>query len=122
MNPDLKEISKAKRKIKRIVKKILMTQKRQKPTYLGVQTLTKQSGDLFNRSDVRFIKKGSSWVFQVDLMDYYLYLDEGTETIEPWFFTEEIIKNSDIADALEDATAESLDKILGSVINNLTKK
>ena len=52
-------------------------------------------------------------------MEYYFFLDEGTKYIEPWFFTEKIQSNTDIADALEDHAAESLDKIFGQIISNL---
>ena len=51
MTSDPKVTAAAKRKIKRVVRKILQTTQRDKPTYLGKRTLTEQTGNLFKRSD-----------------------------------------------------------------------
>jgi hypothetical protein len=117
-----KEISNAKRELQKLIENILKTHERSKPTTEGKKTLTKRSGNLFNQIKPSFSLSGDKVVMEVQMMEYYKYLDEGTKHIEPWFFSEEIMDSSKLEDITEKLVIGSIEETLTDMISNIQKK
>ena len=112
------QISKAKGQLKKLIEDILKTHKRSKKTYKGVNTLTKGTGNLFQQVQPEFSIKDGKIVMQVYMMDYYKYLDEGTKTIEPWFFSEAIMDSAEISKITENLV---LGTVEGQILDMFSK-
>jgi hypothetical protein len=122
LNVSAKYMNEAKRKLAKLIKEILENHPRSKSTYLGKKTLTKQTGRLFNRIAPRLKKTGGKFVFEVSMMEYYKYLDDGTEHIQPWFFSEEIIDSKEIAEITEDLIESTIEQTLFNMVSKFNKK
>ena len=58
---------------------------------------------------------------QVYMMDYYKYLDEGTKTIEPWFFSEAIMDSAEIGKITEDLVLGAVEGQILDIFSKLKK-
>ena len=117
-----KLVNDAKKDLQKLIRKILETHKRSKKTYLGKHTLTKQSGDLFRNIKPNFKLSGGKMIMEVQMMEYYKYLDEGTEHIKPWFFSEEIMNSNDIIKITEDIVELTVEETLFNMVSKFNKK
>lgn len=94
------------RKLAVLIQKTLRTKTRATPTYLGRHKLTKGTGNLFG--SLKNIKPqfkmsgGDNLNIEVDMMEYYQWLDAGTEHIEGWFFSEEIMDSRELGDIADE--------------------
>lgn len=115
-------VNDAKKDLQKLIRKILETHRRSKKTYLGKHTLTEQSGDLFRKIKPNFKLSGQKIIMEVQMMEYYKYLDEGTEHIEPWFFSEEIMVSDDIIKITEDVVGFTVEQTLFDMVSKFNKK
>jgi hypothetical protein len=115
------QVSKAKGQLKKLIEDILKNHKRSKKTYKGVNTLTKGTGNLFREIQPNFVVKEGKIVMEVYMMDYYKYLDEGTKTIEPWFFSEEIMDSAEISKITEDLVLGAVEGQILDIFSKLKK-
>jgi len=107
----------------KIIRKILKKHGRAgKPTYLGKQTLTKQSGNLFREIKPNFKISNNRVVWDVEMMEYYKYLDEGTSRIQPWFFSEEIMNDSQLMKISEDLLGSAVEETIFDMVSKINKK
>lgn len=115
-------VNDAKKDLQKLIRKILETHRRSKKTYLGKHTLTEQSGDLFRNIKPNFKLSGQKIIMEVQMMEYYKYLDEGTKHIEPWFFSEEIMMSDDIIKITEDVVGFTVEQTLFDMVSKFNKK
>ena len=120
-------IRKADKEIKKLMQDIIekkmggtTTKKKTTPK----RTLNKVSGNLHrNVKPVIRAKSNGELFIDVEVMEYYQYLDEGTKRIKnPWFLTEELMNKSEFLDAITDLTREGFEETIIEVFSKLPKK
>lgn len=116
-----KDISNAKSDLVKLIRKILETHKRSKAKANGKNVVEKKSGNLFREIRPTFSIKDSKLVMQVEMMEYYKYLDEGTKNIEGWFFSEAIMDSKEIDKLTTDLVEGTILGRLDDMISNIKK-
>jgi len=56
------------------------------------------------------------------MMEYYKYLDEGTSRIQPWFFSEEIMNDSQLMKISEDLLGSAVEETIFDMVSKINKK
>jgi len=115
------QVSRAKGQLQKLIRKILEETKRDKPTYKGVRTITKGTGNLFREIQPNFVVKEGRIVMEVYMMDYYQWLDAGTKTIDPWFFSEEIMDSAEITKITEDLVLGAIEGQILDIFSTIKK-
>ena len=116
-------VNKAKRKLRELILDILKTHQRSKPVKrTGKRTITKDTGNLFKNIKPKFLIDGKSLTMEVAMMEYYQWLDAGTEKIEPWFFSEEIMDSQDLADLGEELLGDAIEETLFDMLSSIKKR
>lgn len=71
--------------------------------------LNQISGDLKNKIKPIIKVQSNELVIDVEVMEYYKYLDVGTDRIKtPWFLTEELVGSPGFIGAIERLTAKGI--------------
>lgn len=112
-----KGMKKANKDIFKLVQKVL----KKTPRPSDGKRITRRSGNLF--SQIRPILKlqNKTLIIDIEVMEYYLYLDEGTKHIDPWLFTAEILESQEMMRIIEDLTLEGLEEVTIEALNNIKK-
>lgn len=117
------KVNKAKRKLRELILEVLKTHERSKPVKrTGRRTITKDTGNLFRNIKPKFSMDGSQLVMEVEMMEYYQWLDAGTEKIEPWFFSEEIMDSQKLIDLGEELLGDTIEETIFDMISSINKK
>jgi len=111
----------AEKKIAELILKILEKTQRSTPTYKGVRTITKDTGNLFRNIKPKITINNKVLNVDVEMMNYYQFLDAGTTNIEPWFFTEEIMDDPELLKIMDDLVYDSVDEKLIDMISKINK-
>lgn len=107
-------IRRANKDIKRILVKIIDTKRRSSDGH----TIQKRTGNLRKNIKPLIDIEGSELVVDIQVMEYYQYLDEGTRRIKPWFLTEELFDNEEFQTILQNLVAEGIE---GSIVDVVSK-
>lgn len=113
---------KAEKKLVLLIEKILKTHQRSKPTYKGVRTITKDTGNLFRNIKPHFILSGNTLNVDIQMMEYYKWLDAGTKDIDPWFFTEELMDSSELLQIMDELVYDGVENKILDMISDIEKK
>ena len=126
MAKKIKLSSVAKRKAEKelviLIRKVLENHKRSKKTYKGVNTITKDTGNLFRNIKPILTLNNSVLNIDVQMMNYYQWLDAGTKDIEPWFFTEEIMDSPELLEIMDELIFDGVENKLLDMISSIEKK
>ena len=100
------------KELKQLLQKVIDT-KRGGTTVKGSKgserTLNRNSGDLRNKIKPVIKVKGGELLIDIDVVEYYQYLDTGTDRIKnPWFLTEEFTNHVDFIAAISELTAKGI--------------
>jgi hypothetical protein len=115
-----KAINKAEKEIKDLMKKIIRTKKGGK----GNNAAKRDSGNLQdNIKPILTINKTTGEVeIDIQVMEYYQYLDEGTVRIKkPWFYTGELMSRVEFTDAIADLIAAGFEETTIDILSKLAK-
>lgn len=117
------KVNKAKRKLRELILEVLKTHERGKPVKrTGRRTITKDTGNLFKNIKPKFSMDGKELVMEVEMMEYYQWLDAGTKKIEPWFFSEEIMDSQKLIDLSEELLGDTIEETIFDMISSINKK
>ena len=117
------QVNRAKKRLRNLILEILKTHPRTKPVKrTGKRTITKDTGNLFKNIKPKFMLDGKSLTMEVSMMEYYQWLDAGTEKIQPWFFTEEIMDSSDLINITEELLGDMVEERLFDMLSSIKKK
>jgi len=116
-------IRKCDREIKALLQKIIDT-KKGGTTIEGqkgpARILNKNTGDLRKNIKPIIIVRNNELLIDIEVMSYYQYLDKGTNKIKnPWFLTDELIKDSRFLDSIAKLEAAG---IAAYINDNIGKK
>lgn len=105
-------LRKADKEIKDLMKKIIET-KRGGTTIKGAKgpsrTLNSISGDLKTRIKPVIKVKNGELVIDIEMVEYYQYLDKGTDRIKnPWFLTDELTSHIKFISSIEKLIAAGI--------------
>jgi hypothetical protein len=119
---DLRTADKA---IKKLLQKIIET-KRGGTTKDGnkasSRTLNKKSGKLYKNIKPIIKVVDDELLIDIKVMEYYQYLDEGTERIKyPWFLTGELIEKAEFLDIIDELYAKGIKNSLIKTLSEITK-
>ena len=74
-----------------------------------------------NKNFLKVSKDGSKVEIDINVIEYYLYLDEGTKRIEPWFLTDHILNDSEIQQAVLKLEIEGVRGAVIDMISSINK-
>jgi hypothetical protein len=113
----------AKRKITKLILNVLKTHRRGTPTKKeGKWTITKRTGELFKNIKPEFKLESNDLTIEVNMMEYYEWLDGGTSKMDGWFFSEEIMDSNEIIKIGEDLIGDTLESSILDMVSNINKK
>lgn len=97
-------IRKCDREIKKLLQDIISTKSggtTKKGNKARARRLKSNTGDLLNKIKPIIIVKNNEIHIDIQVMNYYQYLDVGTEKIKyPWFLTDELIESAPFLDSI----------------------
>lgn len=111
---DKKQLNRANREAVKIIQRIIKTKSRSSDG----KRIQKRTGNLLRNIKPIFKVKNNQLVIDVEVMEYYQYLDEGTRRIKPWFLTEEIMEDEEFLEIIEDLATDSLE---GAIVDAVSK-
>jgi len=107
------EIRKANSKIKRILVSIIDSKRRSSDGH----TIRKRTGNLRRNIKPLIEVDSGELVVDIQVMEYYQYLDVGTRRIQPWFLTEELFENEDFQKVLQDLVGDAIESSIIDVVS-----
>jgi hypothetical protein len=124
------EIMLTEREIIKQVHYILYSTKRPKAKLNGKHEIEKDTGELEavlkrNRGFIKLNAKGTGLNIDIEMINYFFFLDEGTKNMEGWFITDAIFDDPIINKIIKNLLTDGLKR--GSIdtiqqINKLKKK
>lgn len=112
---DKKKLRRANREAVKIIRRIIKTKKRPSDG----KRIQKRTGDLLSNIKPLFKISNKQLVIDVEVMEYYQYLDEGTRRIKPWFLTEEIMEDEEFLEIIEDLAVDGLEGAVVDALSNI---
>lgn len=108
-------LQRANRKLYGLVRRTILTKKRK---YDG-KILQVRTGNLSKKIKPIIKVENKRLVIDLEVMEYYKYLDLGTERIEPWFLSEEITESEYMKEIIEELTNDALSDATTSMISRI---
>ena len=112
------DIDKANRKIEALLLRVIETKRGGKFN----KPLNKITGNL--RKNIKSIITVSNNKLYVDLevMEYYQFLDEGTKRItKPWFLTEELTSSEEFEEIIAELITDTIEEVSYKVLSKIKK-
>lgn len=118
-----KAINKCNNEIKALMLKIIETKiggTTKKGKSGPARVLNSSSGDLKRNIKPVIEVKGDELFINIEMVEYYQYLDEGTKRIKkPWFLTDELMNQSEFLDSIAELTRSGIEETIIEVFSKL---
>jgi hypothetical protein len=120
------DLRKAEKEIVKRVKELVFSTRRDTAKKNGKYVIEKQTGDL-ERSitgNKNFIKPDKKGNLSIDLkvMEYYVFLDEGTSKMKGWFLTEAIFEDDEVRKAIKELQVKTTKRAILNVLSDIKTK
>ena len=120
------DLRKAEKEIVKRVKELVFSTRRNTAKKNGKYVIEKQTGDL-ERSitgNKNFIKPDKKGNLSIDLkvMEYYVFLDEGTSKMKGWFLTEAIFEDDEVRKAIKELQVKTTKRAILNVLSDIKTK
>jgi len=112
------DLRKADREVFLLVQEVIKTKRRDSDG----KTLQKRTGNLLSNIKPVFKVVNGDLSVSIKVMEYYQYLDEGTNRIEPWFLTEEIMGHPKMTKIIKDLIGEATKRAYIEVVSEINKE
>ena len=112
-----RDLNEANRKVYHIIQKVIDTKRRSSDG----KRLKRRTGNL--RSEIKpfFKLEDKKLVVDVEVMEYYQYLDEGTRRIYPWFLSEEIMDNEEMIELIQNLLKKGVEGAVLGMVSKINK-
>lgn len=114
---DKAKIKKAENDIDDIITNIIQNKSRSSDG----KKIKSRTGKLIKSIDPLIIINNNTISLNTDVIEYYKYLDKGTNDIEPWFFTEDIMNNKKILDIIKSLYIDAYKRAVSNSVKKLNK-
>jgi len=120
------DLRKLEKEIVKRVKELVFSTRRNTAKKNGKYVIEKQTGDL-ERSitgNKNFIKPDKKGNLSIDLkvMEYYVFLDEGTSKMKGWFLTEAIFEDDEVRKAIKELQQKTTKRAILNVLSDIKTK
>jgi hypothetical protein len=120
------DLRKLEKEIVKRVKELVFSTRRNTDKKNGKYVIEKQTGDL-ERSitgNKNFIKPDKKGNLSIDLkvMEYYVFLDEGTSRMKGWFLTEAIFEDDEVRKAIKELQQKTTKRAILNVLSDIKTK
>jgi hypothetical protein len=120
------DLRKLEKEIVKRVKELVFSTRRNTAKKNNKYVIEKQTGDL-ERSitgNKNFIKPDKKGNLSIDLkvMEYYVFLDEGTSKMKGWFLTEAIFEDDEVRKAIKDLQVKTTKRAILNVLSDIKTK
>jgi hypothetical protein len=110
------ELSKANRDIEKLLLKIIETKRGGKFN----RPLNKITGNLRKNIKSLIYESNGNLYVDLDVMEYYQFLDEGTRRItNPWFLTEELTESDEFVEIVEGLIRDGIEDVVYKVFSKI---
>ena len=111
-------INKANRKLYALIQRVILTKRRESDG----KVLKVRTGRLKrNIRPLLSIDNDNNLIVDMEVMEYYQYLDEGTRRIKPWFLSEEIMDSEEFEEIVEDLYFEGFQDAIFDAVSKFSK-
>jgi hypothetical protein len=120
------DLRKLEKEIVKRVKELVFSTRRNTAKKNNKYVIEKQTGDL-ERSitgNKNFIKPDKRGNLSIDLkvMEYYVFLDEGTSKMKGWFLTEAIFEDDEVRKAIKELQVKTTKRAILNVLSDIKTK
>ena len=120
------DLRKLEKEIVKRVKELVFSTRRNTAKKNNKYVIEKQTGDL-ERSitgNKNFIKPDKKGNLSIDLkvMEYYVFLDEGTSKMKGWFLTEAIFEDDEVRKAIKELQQKTTKRAILNVLSDIKTK
>ena len=107
-------INRANKRLYKLMRRIILTKQRDSDGHI----LRVRTGNLKrNIRPILSIDDNNNIVVDIETMDYFVYLDEGTRFIKPWYLSEAVMDSEEFESIIEDLYYEAMEEIIFSAIS-----
>lgn len=111
-------VRKADREIKALMKRIIRTKKGGKDNKAAKRRTGRLQDNI--KPVININQRTGEVEIDIEVMEYYQYLDEGTTRIKnPWFYTEELMKQSEFLDSIAELVAAGYEETTIDILSKL---
>ena len=111
-------INRANRKLYKLVRRVIRTKQRDSDGHI----LQVRTGRLSrNIRPVLSINDDNNLIVDMEMMEYYEWLDDGTRRIKPWNLSEEIMDSPEMEEIIEELYFEAFQDLIFTGVSKFNK-